>query len=450
MSKTICAISTAPATAALGIIRISGEETFSILEKILIKKNGAPFTVDHGKAALYRIEENGAPLDEAVVTCFIGPRSYTGEDTAELCCHGGLFVLQSVMELLVKNGCCPAGPGEFSKRAFLNGKLDLISAKAVIDLIEATSKSQQKNALSRMEGKLSQKIKGLYEQLVDLNTALLAYVDFPEEVDEPAEDFLPLLEKIKEELSALAKSTQTGRLIQEGLSIAIVGAPNVGKSTLMNQLLGYERSIVSSIPGTTRDMVREGCRLGDLTCHLSDTAGIRTTADPIEQQGISIARKEAEAAKVVFAVFDGSRPLNQDDMDLIESFGNEENLAIINKADLPQMLNEEYISNKFSHIVKISAQNGEGCARLDEWVRMHYSVADAAAEGVLTDPKQLADLLSAKASVETAVEGLSQGFTPDLISIDIIDAASALGGITGQAVTDEMIDRIFSRFCVGK
>lgn len=450
MSKTICAISTAPATAALGIIRISGEETFSILEGILKKKNGAPFTVAHGKAVLYRIEEEGAALDEAMVTCFEGPRSYTGEDTAELCCHGGLFVLQSVMELLVRRGCAPAGPGEFSKRAFLNGKLDLISAKAVIELIEATSKAQQKNALSRMEGKLSKKISSLYEKLVDLNTALLAYVDFPEEVDEPVEDYLPLLQEMEEQLSALAESTKTGRLIKEGLSIAIVGAPNVGKSTLMNQLLGYERSIVSSIPGTTRDMVREGCRLGDLTCHLSDTAGIRTTADPIEQQGISIARKEAEQAKVVFTVFDGSRPLNEDDRALMEEFGNEGNLAIINKADLPQMIDEEYISNYYKHIVKLSAQNGEGCARLDEWVRSHYSVEDAAAEGVLTDPNQLADLLSAKASVQAAVDGLSQGFTADLISIDIIEAASALGGITGQAVTDEMIDRIFSRFCVGK
>lgn len=450
MSQTICAISTAPATAALGIIRISGPETFSILEGILKKKNGAPFTLAHGKAALYRIEENGQPLDEAMVTCFIGPRSYTGEDTAELCCHGGLFVLQSVLELLIKRGCAMAGPGEFSKRAFLNGKLDLISAKAVIELIEATGAAQQKNALSRMEGKLSKKIQGLYERLVDLNTALMAYVDFPEEIDEPAEDYLPALKEMEQELSALAESTKTGRLIREGLSIAIVGAPNVGKSTLLNQLLGYDRSIVSSIPGTTRDMVREGCRLGDLTCHLSDTAGMRQTADPIEQQGIEIARKEAESAKVVFAVFDGSRPLTEDDHALIKEFGGEENLAILNKADLPQKIDEEYISNYFKHIVKLSAKKGDGCAQLDQWVRQNFSVADAAESGVLTDPAQLADLLAALSSVQSATAGLSSGFTPDLISIDITEAASALGGITGQEVADEMIDRIFSKFCVGK
>ncbi len=450
MSQTICAISTAPATAALGLIRISGPETFSILEGILKKKNGAPFTLAHGKAALYRIEENGQPLDEAMVTCFIGPRSYTGEDTAELCCHGGLFVLQSVLELLIKGGCAMAGPGDFSKRAFLNGKLDLISAKAVIELIEATSAAQQKNALSRMEGKLSKKIQGLYERLVDLNTALMAYVDFPEEIDEPAEDYLPALKEIEQELSALAESTKTGRLIREGLSIAIVGAPNVGKSTLLNQLLGYDRSIVSSIPGTTRDMVREGCRLGDLTCHLSDTAGMRQTSDPIEQQGIEIARKEAESAKVVFAVFDGSRPLTEDDHALIKEFGGQENLAIINKADLSQKIDEEYISNHFKHIVKLSAQNGDGCAQLDQWVRQNFSVADAAESGVLTDAAQLADLLAALSSVQSATAGLSSGFTPDLISIDITEAASALGGITGQEVADEMIDRIFSKFCVGK
>lgn len=450
MSQTICAISTAPATAALGLIRISGGDTFSILEKILKKKNGAPFTVVHGKAALYRIMEDGAPLDEAMVTCFFGPRSYTGEDTAEICCHGGLFVLQSVVNLLIKSGCAMAGPGEFSKRAFLNGKLDLISAKAVIELIEATSKSQQKNALSRMEGKLSQKISHLYDRLIEINTALLAYVDFPEEVDEPAEDYLPALRAIEEELRALAEGTKVGRLIREGLSIAIVGAPNVGKSTLMNQLLGYERSIVSSIPGTTRDMVREGCRLGDLTCHLSDTAGMRITDDPIEQQGIQIARKEAEDARVVFAVFDGARPLNEDDFSLIKAFGDGENLAIINKSDLPQMIDNEYISNHFKHIVKISAKDGAGCAQLDDWVRTHFSVADAAESGVLTDSAQLADLLSALSSVHAAVEGLSAGFTPDLISIDLTEGASALGQITGQEVTDQIIDRIFSKFCVGK
>ena len=347
-------------------------------------------------------------------------------------------------------GCRMAEPGEFSKQAFLNGKLDLLKAQAVIDLIEATSRAEQKNALSQLEGHLSKRIAALYDRLVTLNTALLAYVDFPEEVDAPEEDTLLELEKIERELEELLAGTRRGQLIKEGLNIAIVGAPNVGKSTLMNQLLGYDRSIVSSIPGTTRDTVTEGCRLGGLKCHLADTAGIRNTADPIEQQGISIARKKAEEATVVFAVFDGSRPLNEEDLALMETFGKEGNLAIINKADQPKLANIEYIKNKFIHCVEISARTGTGCELLDQWVQEQYSVEDTAAEGVLTSLFQTQRLTAGLRFVRKAIEGLQMGFTPDLASLDITEAASAVGEVTGATVTDQMIDRIFSRFCVGQ
>jgi len=445
MSDTICAISTAPATAALGIIRISGTEALSILQSILNKP-----VREIGKASLRRIEFEGEVYDEAVVTVYKAPRSYTGEDTAELCCHGGLYVLKSVMELLLKQGCRPAEPGEFSKRAFLNGKLDLIKAQAVIDLIEATSRAEQKNALSQMEGHLSKKITALYERLVELNTALLAYVDFPEEVDAPEEDTLVELKELDGQLTALLEGSDRGQLIREGLNIAIAGAPNVGKSTLMNQLLGYDRSIVSAIPGTTRDTVTEGCRLGGLKCHIADTAGIRETADPIEKQGIDIARKRAEEAAVVFAVFDGSRPLTEEDVALAEQFGKDGNLAIINKADLPQNTNKEYIKSKFIHCVEISAKNGDGCAALDEWVRQQFSVEDTSAEGLITSVQQSGRLTEGQRHIRRAIDALEQGFTPDMASLDITEAAAAVGEVTGQTVTDQMIEQIFSRFCVGK
>ncbi|MBQ8600262.1 MAG: tRNA uridine-5-carboxymethylaminomethyl(34) synthesis GTPase MnmE [Clostridia bacterium] len=450
MSDTICAIATAPATAALGIIRVSGPKTKEFLSPLLQNQKGEAVLLCPRKATLCRIVKNHEVYDEAVVTFYEGPRSYTGEDTAELCCHGGLYVLQSVLELLLEAGCRMAEPGEFSKQAFLNGKLDLLKAQAVIDLIEATSRAEQKNALSQLEGHLSKRIAALYDRLVTLNTALLAYVDFPEEVDAPEEDTLLELEKIERELEELLAGTRRGQLIKEGLNIAIVGAPNVGKSTLMNQLLGYDRSIVSSIPGTTRDTVTEGCRLGGLKCHLADTAGIRNTADPIEQQGISIARKKAEEATVVFAVFDGSRPLNEEDLALMETFGKEGNLAIINKADQPKLANIEYIKNKFIHCVEISARTGTGCELLDQWVQEQYSVEDTAAEGVLTSLFQTQRLTAGLRFVRKAIEGLQMGFTPDLASLDITEAASAVGEVTGATVTDQMIDRIFSRFCVGK
>ncbi|MBQ8893671.1 MAG: tRNA uridine-5-carboxymethylaminomethyl(34) synthesis GTPase MnmE [Clostridia bacterium] len=445
MSETICAISTAPATAALGIIRVSGPETLPILQTILHKPINEP-----GKACLRRIESEGEVYDEAVVTVYHAPRSYTGQDTAELCCHGGLYVLQSVIELLVRKGCRLADPGEFSKRAFLNGKLDLIKAQAVIDLIEAGSRAEQKNALSQMEGHLSKKITAIYDRLVELNTALLAYVDFPEEVDAPEEDTLAELQEIDRLLSELLAGTDRGQLIREGLNIAIVGAPNVGKSTLMNQLLGYDRSIVSAIPGTTRDTVTEGCRLGDLKCHIADTAGIRETADPVEQQGITIARRRAEQASVVFAVFDGSRPLTDEDQALADEFGGERNLAIINKADLPKIADIEYIKSKFIHCVELSAKEGSGCNALDQWVREQFSTRDTEAQGFITSVHQIQRLLEGQRYVRQAMTGLEQGFPPDMASLDITEAAAAVGEVTGQTVTDQMIDQIFSRFCVGK
>ncbi len=450
MSDTICAIATAPATAALGIIRVSGPETKKILSPLLKNQKGEAVLLLPRKATLCRITNGGEVYDEAVVTFYEGPHSYTGEDTAELCCHGGLYVLESVMELLLKQGCRMAEPGEFSKQAFLNGKLDLLKAQAVIDLIEATSRAEQKNALSQLEGHLSKRISALYERLITLNTALLAYVDFPEEVEAPEEDTLLELRSIEAEFQTLLAGTRRGQLIKEGLRIAIVGAPNVGKSTLMNQLLGYDRSIVSNIPGTTRDTVTEGCRLGGLKCHLADTAGIRDTADPIERQGIDIARKKAEEAAVVFTVFDGSRPLNEEDLSLIDTFGKDGNLAIINKADQPILTNKEYIQSKFIHCVELSAQTGAGCDALDQWVKEQYSVEDTAAEGVLTSLSQTQRLTAGLQCVQKAIEGLELGFTPDMASLDITEAASAVGEVTGATVTDQMIDQIFSRFCVGK
>lgn len=450
MSDTICAVSTAPQTAALGVIRISGPQTFSILLPLLKRKNGAAPEAEPGRATLCRIEADGELYDEAVVTFYRAPRSYTGEDVAELSCHGGLYVLQSVVRLLLQRGCRLAEPGEFSKRAFLSGKLDLIRAQAVIDLIEATSRAEQKNALSQLEGGLSRKISAVYDRLVELNTALLAYVDFPEEVEMPEEDLLSELRALDDALSALIAGSDRGRLIREGLEIVIAGTPNAGKSTLMNQLLGYDRSIVSAIPGTTRDTVTESCRLGGLKCHIADTAGLRETDDPVEQQGVAIAQRRAMEAAVVFAVFDGSRPLSQEDRNVAEKFGGDRNLAVINKADLQQEIDKKYIYSKFKHIVEISAKTGDGCEALDQWVRQEFTAEDQREEGFITSISQAQRLIEGRRHLRQAIDGLVQGFTPDMASLDLTEAAAAVGEVTGQTVTEQMIDQIFSRFCVGK
>ena len=451
MARTICAIATAPATAALGLIRISGPDAFEIVGPLLKNKNGEAIALPQMRRSVFcRVADEQEVYDEVIAVFYKGPHSYTGEDSVELSCHGGLYVLNSILTLLIRHGCKLAEPGAFSKRAFLNGKLDLVRAQAVIDLIEAQSRAEQKNALSRMDGRLSGRIRALYQQLIDLNSTLLAYIDFPEEIEEPEAAVLEKLKVIRSQLGQLLEGSKKGRLIEEGLQIAIVGAPNAGKSTLLNQLLGYERSIVSARPGTTRDMIAEGCRLGDLKCRLADTAGMRRTQDPIELQGITIAKREAEAAQVVFVVFDGSQEMQKEDYDLAEAYGGAHNLAVINKTDLPIKINEQYIKEKFKHTVNISAQTGAGCSAIDGWIRSRFSVADAAAQGVLTSAMEIQRITEAKEKLTQAIAGLEEGFTPDLITIDLTEAASALGEVTGQTVTEQMIEQIFSRFCVGK
>jgi len=448
---TICAIATARATAAIGVIRVSGDNAFTICEKIIKMKTKPLSQMPAAAMRLGTIYDGDRPIDEALCCVFFGPNSYTGENTVEINCHGGIAILERVLKLLIKSGARQAEAGEFTKRAFLNGKLDLVQAEAVGDLIHSSSALGASLALSRMSGRLSGEFNDIFDALVSVNTDILAYIDFPDEVDDvDADSVLATLYDINKKLILLENSFNIGSAVTEGVDTVIVGTPNVGKSTLLNAILGYERAIVSDTAGTTRDMVSERAKMGDITLNLCDTAGIREAGGDIEKIGIDIAKRELQSAELVFAVFDGARALSQDDMDIIDLCRGKNAIAVINKSDLEIRLDKALVCAAFEYVVEISAKNNDGIESIAKIVNERYSSADIENGLMLTNVRHYQRVVKARERVENAISSLEGGFTPDLASVDITDAASEIGLITGAGVSDKIIDDIFSKFCVGK
>lgn len=451
---TICAIATARASSAIGIIRVSGKDAVSICNKIVKLKNGDLLSAKTAHMRIGCIYDGGLAVDEVLCAVFRAPSSYTGEDIVEINCHGSVMILERVMKLLIRNGARSAQGGEFTKRAFLNGRLDLIQAEAVGDLINSHNATDAALALSRMSGKLSDEFGKIFDSLVSLNTDILAYIDFPDEglSDVEPQTVLAALGSLKDRLLRLEKSFDTGSVIRDGADTVIIGAPNVGKSTLLNAILGYERSIVSDIEGTTRDMVSERAVMGKVTLNLCDTAGIRERADEIERRGIEIAQRTLEGADLVFAVFDGSRPLSENDKKIAALCKGKTAVAVINKCDLPQKTDREYILNEFAHSVDISAAENRGLDALSEIVSGLFLSDKLSIESgmLITNTRHYERVVKAREFVESAISTVENGFTPDLASVDITSAASEIGMITGLSVSDKIIDEIFSKFCVGK
>lgn len=451
---TICAIATAKATAAIGVIRVSGEKAFEICDKIIKTKSKPLVSTPPAAMRLGKIYDGERAVDEVLCAVFKAPHSYTGENIVEINCHGGISILERVLKLLIKNGCRQAEAGEFTKRAFLNGKLDLVQAEAVGDLIHSSSALDASLALERMSGKLSHQFDDVFSELVAINTDILAYIDFPEEglVDVDADSVILRLKSVESNLSMLEKSFEIGSVIKDGATTAIVGAPNVGKSTLLNAILGYDRSIVSDTAGTTRDMVSERAVFGDITLNLCDTAGIRSTDGEIEKMGIEISKRQLDSADLVFALFDGSRPLENDDIDIINLCRNKTTIAVINKTDLDLKVDTKTIENAFENTVQISAKNGEGTEKIAEIVKKLFNTDSINIESglMLTNLRHYERVVKARELVNSALNTLTLGFTPDLASVDITEAASQISLITGRGVSDKIIDEIFSKFCVGK
>lgn len=453
-NKTIAAVSTAKASAGISVIRVSGDGAIDISDKIFKAKSGTKLSDMKGyTCALGDVYTGGERIDECIATVFREPHSYTGENVVELSCHGGVYVTAAVLRAVLDAGAQPAQAGEFTKRAFLNGKLDLIEAEAVMDIISSRSKASARAALEIKDGALSERIDGIKAALLDKAAHLNAWADYPEE-DIPeigSEELISALTKAGKELDDIIKSYDNGRILKDGIDTVIAGKPNVGKSTLMNLLAGYDKSIVTSVAGTTRDIVEESVTLDDIVLNLSDTAGIRTTGDEIESIGVEKARAKLGTAALILCVFDSSQELSDDDNEIINSAAEAPSIAIINKTDLPSKLDEEKLKDKFKEIVRMSAKNSDGVRELIEAIKRVYAVSDLDSNLTLIyNERQRSLTINASDCVHEAIEALNIGMTFDAITVSIEEAIAYLCELTGERVTDEVVDRVFHSFCVGK
>lgn len=452
--SAIAAISTPLGTGGVGIIRISGKNATEIADRIFVSVNGKKLSSSKGYRAYFgRIFDGETAVDEVVCLVFRAPRSYTGEDVVEINCHGGVVLLKKILRLVLQNGAQAAAPGEFTKRAFLNGKLDLSEAESVMTLISAQGEQGANAAFNQLEGSLSRKIKKINSSLLSLAAHIAAWVDYPDdEIEELGNNELySTIYNAYLELCALLSNFDSGMAVTNGVESAIVGKPNVGKSTLMNLLTGYDRSIVTEIEGTTRDVVEETVNLNGCILRISDTAGMRETGDIVEKLGVERSRKKLERAAIVFAVFDLSKPLSDEDKELIDECKDKNVIPIVNKTDLEPRLDVDYIKNKLGSPLFISAKSGDGynelCDRVAELMgTKNFDTTSA----MLVNERQRICCQKASDALKDALEALNIGLTPDAIGVCIDDAIAALLELTGQKASEAVVDEVFKQFCVGK
>ena len=452
--STIAAISTGMAAGGIGIVRISGENAIKIADSIFSSVSGRKIADISGYCALYGKAVDGEDvLDTAVALLFRAPKSYTGEDVVEISCHGGLYITKRVLRAALSAGAVPAEPGEFTKRAFLNGKMDLTGAESVMNLISAQGEEAEKIALGILEGGLFKKIKKISDKLLYDMALLSAWVDYPyEEIEElSSENLGGDIRNSIESLEKLIHNYDAGKIIIEGVDTAIVGRPNVGKSTLMNLLSGTDRSIVTEIAGTTRDIVEDTVTLGGIVLHLSDTAGVRETDDAVESIGVERAVKRLENAQLVLAVFDASRPLSDDDRRLISLCKNKNAIGIINKTDLVENYLTDELEENFRKLVFISAKTGDGKDRLEQAVTELLGTGNFDTNAAtLINERQLECCKNALKALNEAEEALKIGLTMDAVTVCLDSAVESLLVLTGEKATDSVVNEIFAHFCVGK
>ncbi len=454
-SNTIAAIATGNAISAIGIIRLSGNDAIDIASSVFHPSSGKSLTEIPDRTLVLGIlnDAKGEVLDHCLCTISRAPNSYTGENTAELQCHGSPTVLRLALEALFACGARQALAGEFTKRAFLNGRMDLTQAEAVIDLIDSETVEAAKNAAGQLGGAILRKTDGIYCDLVDIISHYHAVLDYPDEdIDEfSIEAYFETLLKARGELKSLLDTFERGKVMKSGVKAAIVGRPNAGKSSLLNALLGFERAIVTDIPGTTRDTIEECITLGGVKLRLVDTAGLRGTNDPIEKIGVDRAISAASSSELVLAVFDGSEELSSEDEDAIQAAkGAKHRIAVINKSDLPQMLDLSLIEKSFDTILTVSALDKTGLDALDKEVSLLFPIPDAPAGEILTNSRHADAVGRALTSIDEAISALKSGTTPDIVLTEAENALTALGELTGKTVREDVTRRIFERFCVGK
>lgn len=454
INSTIAAISTAQGLGGIGVIRISGDDALEIADKVFVSINSKKLCDQKGYTAHFgAVFYEGEKVDNCVATVFRAPLSYTGENVVELSCHGGTYVTKTVLRAVLDNGATPAQAGEFTKRAFLNGKLDLTEAEAVMDIIGAKSGAAMKSALSVHEGALSKSINEVKDDLVLRAAHLCAWADYPEE-DIPEIEFSALKDALnisKNKLNDLLINYDRGKAIREGIDTVIVGRPNVGKSTLMNLITGYDKSIVTDIAGTTRDIVEETAVIKDITLHLSDTAGIRDADNMIEKIGVDKAKQRLATAELVIAVFDMSTSLSQDDISILNDIKGSTCIAVINKEDLECKLDIDKIKEVTSNIVFMSAKAKTGVKEFEDILEKVAGTADFdSSSAVLSNERQRSLAKASFDALNDAIFALDLGMTYDAVTVSLEDAIAYLCELTGERVTETVVDNVFHQFCVGK
>ena len=454
--ETIAAIATAMSNSGIGIIRISGPEAFEVADRIFVRKNGRSLKEEKANTIHYGfIQDGNDRLDEVLVMVMKAPHSYTAEDTVEIDCHGGIFMVKKILELVIKSGARAAEPGEFTKRAFINGRIDLSQAEAVMDVIQAKNEYALKSSVSQLSGAVSKKIKELREQILYEIAFIESSLDDPEHIslDGYGEKLLPELEEWLKKAERLLASADNGKVMTEGVKTVILGKPNAGKSSLMNVLIGEDRAIVTEIAGTTRDTLEENIYLHGISLNVVDTAGIRETEDVVEKIGVTRARTAAESADLIIYVVDGSRPLDENDEEIMEFIRDKKAVVLLNKTDLNMVVTKEELEEKSSRrVIPISAKEQTGVEDLEEAIKSMFYQGEIGFndEVYITNIRHKEALENTVKSLEMVKQSVLDGMPEDFYSIDLMDAYSQLGLIIGEEVGEDLVNEIFSKFCMGK
>lgn len=452
--STIAAISTPNAAGGIGIVKISGPDAICVADKVFTCAGKAELSSLPGYSVRFgHVHDGDAVLDQAVAIVYRAPKSYTGEDVVELQCHGGLFLMQQILRLCLSNGAVAAEPGEFTKRAFLNGKMDLTEAESVMTLISAHGRQAADAAFSVLSGSLSKEISEISKVFIAAAAHMSAWVDYPDDEIEDL-DFAKLRNEFsnaKDRLCALIDRFDAGQAITEGMETVIVGKPNVGKSTLMNLLLGRERSIVTEVAGTTRDVVEETARIGNIVLRLSDTAGIRESSDLVESIGIEFAKTKLSHSTLILAVIDGSKPLDDEDIAVLKACEGKPSVCIINKSDLGSVVAENDVAPYVSKALTLSAKDGSSFEVLREALESLLGTAEFdSSAALLINERQLACCQKAVTCIDEAISAIDAGLTMDAVNVSVDAAIAPLLELTGERVSDAVVNEVFSKFCVGK
>lgn len=454
---TIAAIATAMTVSGIGIIRVSGEEALEIAGKVYRSKNGKN---DIRKSESHKIHygfiyDGEEMIDEVLVMVMKGPRSYTGEDTVEIDCHGGILAMRKVLEAVIRAGARPAEPGEFTKRAFLNGRIDLSQAEAVMDVINAKNEYALKSSMSQLKGAVLKSIKEIRNSIIYHIAYIESALDDPEHIsiDGYGEELSDVIKEQKEKIRRLIDSFSEGKMIREGIKTVIVGKPNAGKSSLLNCLVGEEKAIVTDIAGTTRDVLEETIVLQGISLKMMDTAGIRKTEDVVEKIGVERARTYAKEADLILYVVDSSTELDENDQEILKLLEDKKAIVLLNKSDLEPVVTREMLSQKTGkHIISISAKEEKGVEELEKQIKEMFFQGELSFndEVYITNARHKKALEDAWKSLEMVENSISMGMPEDFFSIDLMNAYEALGSITGEAVGEDLVNEIFSKFCTGK